>query len=75
MLALMTPKLFQIHYEASLLPLFITVLSLFFLLISNASDLAYYLVLFRLMIASLTQAALFCYFWGRGGIIINKKCQ
>lgn len=40
MLALMTPKLFQIHYEASLLPLFITVLSLFFLLISDASDLA-----------------------------------
>lgn len=33
----------------------------------------YYLVLFRLMIASLTQAALLCFFWEGSGIIINKN--
>lgn len=35
----------------------------------------YYLVLFRLMIASLTQAVLFCFFWGGSGIIINKNVK
>lgn len=34
--------------------------------------LTYYLVLFRLMITSLTQTASFCFFWGGGGITINK---
>lgn len=43
MLALMAPKLFQIHYEASLLPLFMTALSIFFL-ISNTLDSTYNLM-------------------------------
>lgn len=41
MLALMTSKLMQIHYKASLLPLFITAL---FFLISNTLDSTYNLM-------------------------------